>query len=125
MLDGLERTDRATELHTILGVLDRHLEDELSATDLLGGEGNGGEIEDGDSDLLGNEPAYGSDGAVMGIGTSGAFGHAVGKSLAFVYVDPEYEAAGSTFEIEMLGVRRRATVLDEPAYDPASKALRS
>ncbi len=83
------------------------------------------EIDDGDSDLLGNEPAYGSDGAVMGIGTSGAFGHAVGKSLAFVYVEPDYEPAGSTFEIEMLGVRRTATVLADPAYDPKSEALRA
>lgn len=83
------------------------------------------EIDDGDSDLLGNEPAYGRDGEVMGIGTSGAFGHSVGKSLGFVYVAPEYEAPGSTFELDMLGVRRTATVLAEPAYDPANEALRA
>ncbi len=82
------------------------------------------EIEDGPSDLLGNEPAYGSDGAVMGIGTSGAFGHAVGKSLGFVYVAAEYEEPGSTFELDMLGTRRTATVLAEPAYDAANAALR-
>ena len=83
------------------------------------------ELDDGDSDLLGNEPAYGDDGQVMGIGTSGAFGHAVGKSLAFVYVAPDYEAPGSTFELDMLGVRRTATVLAEPAYDPHNTALRA
>jgi len=83
------------------------------------------EIDEGDSDLLGNEPAYGSDGEVMGIGTSGAFGHSVGKSLGFVYVAPDYEAPGSTFELDMLGVRRSATVLAEAAYDPANQALRS
>ena len=83
------------------------------------------EISDGDSDLLGNEPAYGSDGEVMGIGNSGASGYAVGKSLGFVYVAPEYEAPGSTFELQMLGVRRTATVLAEPAYDPANEAIRA
>jgi len=83
------------------------------------------EIEDGPSDLLGNEPAYGDDGAVIGIGTSGAFGHAVGKTLGFVYVTPDYEAPGSTFELEMLGVHRTATVLAEPAYDAANAALRA
>ena len=83
------------------------------------------EIEDGESDLLGNEPVYGADGKVMGIGGSGAYGHSVGKSLAFVFVAPEYEAPGSTFEIQMLGVRRTATVLAEPAYDPTNEAIRA
>ena len=83
------------------------------------------EIEDGDSDLLGNEPVYGAAGELMGIGGSGAFGHSVGKSLGFVFVTPEYEAPGSTFEIQMLGVRRRATVLAEPAYDPTNEAIRA
>ena len=40
------------------------------------------EIEDGDSDLLGNEPVYGASGELMGIGGSGAYGHAVGKTSA-------------------------------------------
>ncbi len=83
------------------------------------------ELDDGDSDLLGNEPAYGADGQVMGIGGSGAYGHSVGKSLAFVFVAPEYEEPGSTFELDMLGVRRTATVLAEPAYDPKNEALRA
>jgi hypothetical protein len=45
VLDRLERTDRATELHAHLGVLDGHLEHLLGATDLLGGEADGGEVE--------------------------------------------------------------------------------
>ena len=51
VLDGLERADRATELHTDLGVLDRHVEAHLSATDLLGGERHSGEVEDGREDI--------------------------------------------------------------------------
>ena len=83
------------------------------------------EISNGESDLRGNEPAYGSDGEVMGIGTSGAYGHSVGKSLGFVYVAPDYEAPGSTFELNMLGARRTATVLADASYDPANEALRA
>jgi dimethylglycine dehydrogenase len=83
------------------------------------------ELDEGDCDLLGNEPAYGVDGSVMGIATSGAFGHTVGRSLGFVYVAPEYEAPGTTFELDLLGVRRTATVLAEPAYDPSNHALRA
>ena len=47
VLDRLERADRATELHTDLGVLDRHIEAHLSATDLLGGERHSCEIKNG------------------------------------------------------------------------------
>lgn len=57
--------------------------------------------------------------------TSGAYGHAVGKSLAFAYVNPEFAAPGSTFDIEILSRRRRAKVLAEPAYDPKNERLRS
>ena len=69
--------------------------------------------------------SYDTDGNVIGIGTSGAFGHAVGKSLGFVYVTPDFEAPGSTFEIDMLGTRRTATVLAEPAYDPNNATIRA
>ena len=83
------------------------------------------EVDAGDNDVRGNEPAYGADGEVMGIATSGTWGHTVAKSLAFVYVTPEYEEPGSSFELELLGERRTATVLAEPAYDPANAALRA
>ena len=84
------------------------------------------EVDAGDNDVRGNEPAFapGSD-EPMGIGTSGAWGHSVGRSLAFVYVDPEFEAPGSTFELDLLGERRTATVLAEAAYDPQNRGLRS
>ncbi|MYH87838.1 MAG: hypothetical protein F4125_04365 [Acidimicrobiaceae bacterium] len=61
----------------------------------------------------------------MGIATSGTWGHTVGKSLAFVYVDPAYEAPGSIFELELLGEMRTATVLEESAYDPTNSVLRA
>ncbi|WP_423917226.1 FAD-dependent oxidoreductase [Candidatus Poriferisodalis sp.] len=84
------------------------------------------EVDATDNEVRGNEPAFatGSD-EPMGIGTSGAWGHTVGRSLAFVYVDPRFEASGSTFELDLLGERRTATVLAEAAYDPANKALRA
>ena len=83
------------------------------------------EVDATDSDVRGNEPAFDADGNVVGIATSGTWGHTVGRSLAFVYVAPEFEAPGSTFELDLLGERRKATVLAEPAYDPASTAPRA
>ena len=61
---------------------------------------------------------------VIGLTTSGGYGHSVGKSLAFVYVKPEYTTPGSTFDIEILAERCQATVLAEPAYDPANERMR-
>ena len=78
-----------------------------------------------DNDVRGNEPAFDGEGNVMGIATSGTWGHTVARSLAFVYVAPEFEAPGSTFELDLLGERRTATVLAEPAYDPANTAPRA
>ena len=83
------------------------------------------EVDATDNDVRGNEPAFDGDGNVMGIATSGTWGHTIGRSLAFVYVAPEFEAPGSTFELHLLGERRTATVLPAPAYDPANTALRA
>ena len=46
------------------------------------------EFDDRASDLRGNAPAFDETGNVIGIGTSGAYGHAVGKRLGYVYVTP-------------------------------------
>jgi len=77
-----------------------------------------------DADVRGGEPVFDGD-KVIGVTTSGAYGHSVQKSLAFVYVPPEYAAPGTTFDIEILGHRHLAKVLAEAAYDPQNKRLRS
>jgi dimethylglycine dehydrogenase len=82
------------------------------------------EVDVKDSDVRGGEPAFVGN-EVIGVTTSGAYGYAVQKSLAFVYVPPEYAAPGTTFDIEILGLRYLATVLPEAAYDPQNKRLKS
>ena len=81
------------------------------------------EVDATDTDCLGNEPVY-HDGRLVGLTTSGAYGHAVEKSLAFAYVDPQLVAPGTGFEILMLGERRKARVLEAPAWDPLNERLR-
>jgi dimethylglycine dehydrogenase len=81
------------------------------------------EIEAKDTDALGNEPVYHGD-KLVGLTTSGAFGHAVRKSLAFGYVEPELARTGEAFEVLMLGEKRRARIIPEPAYDPENVRLR-
>tara|TARA_B100000446_G_scaffold51582_1_gene47601 strand:+ start:227 stop:2674 length:2448 start_codon:yes stop_codon:yes gene_type:complete len=86
------------------------------------------EVDATDSDCRGNEPTYDpadDSSEAMGITTGGAWGHTVGKSLAFAYVDPAFLEPGSTFEIALFGGRHTATVLAEAAHDPSNERLRA
>jgi len=77
-----------------------------------------------DSDVAGGEPVF-AGGRAIGVTTSGGFGHATGKSLAFAYVDTGYETAGTRLEVELIGDRWPATVLAKPVYDPGNVRLRA
>jgi dimethylglycine dehydrogenase len=77
-----------------------------------------------DADCAGNEPVYAGD-RLVGLTTSGAYGHAVEKSLAFAYVEPAYAKPGAAFEVLILGERRKAVALDDAAWDAANLRLRA
>ena len=81
------------------------------------------EVDVDDSDCLGNEPVLDGE-KIIGVTTSGAYGHTVGKSLAFAYVQPQYTHSGTEFEIRILGRNCSAIVLKEAAYDPLNLRLR-
>ena len=85
------------------------------------------EVDATDSDCRGNEPAYppGGGGRPIGVTTSGTWGHTVGRSLCFAYVEPAFAGPGSTFEVVLFGESHRATVLDGPAHDPTNERLRA
>lgn len=83
-------------------------------------------VSDGDNDALGNEPLFQKGGDdIIGVTTSGAFGHSVGRSIAFGYVKPALAAAGTKLEIAMLGERREAVVTGRAVYDPDNAKLRA
>ena len=82
------------------------------------------EIDSGDSDLRGSEPIFAGNEAI-GVTTSGGYGHLVQKSLGFGYVDPPWSDPGTEFEIELLGERFTAKVLNAPVYDPANHRLKA
>ncbi len=81
------------------------------------------ELAPGDCDARGGEPVL-AGGDVIGVTTSGGYGHVTGKSLLFAYVDPRHAPPGSAFDVEVLGQRRAATVLAEPVWDPGNERLR-
>jgi dimethylglycine dehydrogenase len=81
-------------------------------------------VEAVDNDCYGNEPVY-HDGRIVGLTTGGAYGHAVGQSLAFAYVEPVLAQAGTEFEILMMEQRCAARVLVAPAWDPGNARLKA
>jgi len=82
------------------------------------------EVDAADADCLGSEPVYYAD-RLVGITTSGAYGFAVRKSLAFAYIDPATARAAGDFEIMIRGERRAARMVPQPAWDPNNERLRA
>jgi dimethylglycine dehydrogenase len=78
-----------------------------------------------DADPLGNEPLYDLQGKLIGRATSGYYGHALAKSLAIGYVQSAFAPVGTELMIEILGQRKRATILVDSPYDPENKDLKA
>ena len=82
------------------------------------------EIDADSADAIGNEPIY-HNGKIVGVVTSGGFGHRINKSLAFGYVDSDKSETNIELEVEILGKRRKALVLDKIPYDEQNLRLKS
>ncbi|MEM7360880.1 MAG: FAD-dependent oxidoreductase [Pseudomonadota bacterium] len=65
------------------------------------------------------------DGEVIGSTASVAYGHTVGKILAFAFIKQEYHQAGLDLEVIIAGKPRAGKILDAAAYDPMSSLPRS
>jgi glycine cleavage system aminomethyltransferase T/glycine/D-amino acid oxidase-like deaminating enzyme len=79
-------------------------------------------VDDGRSVVLGHEPVF-LDGRPAGYVTSAAFGHTVGKPVAYAWL-PASATPGTAVEIEYFGRRIRATVAAEPLVDPEMARIR-
>lgn len=78
------------------------------------------EIEpDGQNDGHGGEAVL-LDGKVVGSTASVAYGHTVGEILAFAYVNPQANVAGTEVQVVIAGAPRPGRILGAPAYDPQS-----
>ena len=77
-----------------------------------------------DTDPLGNNPIY-HGGELVGRSTSGNYGFRVEQSLALAMVQPELAAVGTRFDIEVLGERCPAQVIEESPWDPGNERLRA
>jgi len=82
------------------------------------------EIDVDDADARGNEPVYHNN-KIVGVITSGGYGFRVNKSLAFAYVQAELAKDGTELSVEIQGQKRKAKILNTPAYDPQNIKLKS
>jgi dimethylglycine dehydrogenase len=80
------------------------------------------QIDATDSDPIGYEPVWAAD-KVVGYCTSGGYSHWLGKTIAFALV-PRALDAQQSLQVEILGERRGATLMDGVPFDPAGDRLR-
>ena len=59
-----------------------------------------------------------SGGDLIGVVTSGGYGHTIGKNIAMGFVDTPHAAIGTELEISIIGNRYKATIVAEPIFDP-------
>src|SRR5919112_1676551 len=79
-------------------------------------------VDDGRSMVLGHEPVFVA-GQPAGYVTSAAFGHTIGRPIAYAWL-PASATPGTSVEIEYFGRRIPATVATEPLVDPEMTRLR-
>ena len=75
-----------------------------------------GEVAATDCDIYDGEAVMQGD-RVVGVCTSGGFGHATGKSLTFAYVEP---GLTDGLEVVILGERRALSLYADPVWDPTN-----
>ena len=75
------------------------------------------------ADVIGDEPVW-YDGEVVGWVTSGGYSHFCDTSVALGYVPAELEGATGRFEIEVVGDRREARLVDGCLWDPEATRMR-
>jgi len=77
------------------------------------------------ADATGGEPVFAADGTPLGQVTSGAYGYAVGRSLAIAYLKAGLAKPGDEVSVAILGRPHRAVILEAPAFDPQGMRLRA
>jgi dimethylglycine dehydrogenase len=77
-----------------------------------------------DADARGSEAIY-KNGEIVGRATSGGYGWRCEKSLALGIVRLDLTKIGTKLDIEILGEKYKAVVIDESPFDPANECLRS
>ncbi len=76
------------------------------------------------ADAIGGNPIY-HNGEMVGRATSGNYGFRVEQTLAMVMVPPALAKIGTSFEIDILGERYPAVIIEDSPFDPDNARLRA
>jgi glycine cleavage system T protein len=81
-------------------------------------------FDDPEAMALGKEPIL-DGGRTLGYVTSANYGYSVGKHIVYGYLPLEYASEGVQVEVMYFGQRYKATVVNEPLYDPHMSKLKT
>ncbi len=76
------------------------------------------------AECFGNEAVF-SNNKLVGIITGGAYGHRVGHSIAFAYIEPSMCSDGEKLTVETSLGKRKCHVISEAVYDSGNNKLLS
>jgi len=77
-----------------------------------------------DADPWGYNPIFNGD-QIVGMTSSGGYGHRTDKSIAMGYVPPALAVPGTRLEVEVLGKKLAAEVVAMPLYDPKNERMKA
>jgi dimethylglycine dehydrogenase len=81
------------------------------------------EVDAEDADVVAYEPIW-MDNQVVGFCTSGGYSHYAEKSIALGFMPTQHATDGREVEIEILGNRRKATLITQPLFDADGARMR-
>ena len=81
-------------------------------------------LDDPKSVVVGKEPILDGD-RVLGYVTSANYGHSIGRGIVYGYLPVDYAKVGRAVEVLYFGERLKATVANEPLYDPAGSRMKA
>ncbi len=77
-----------------------------------------------EADCWGSEPIFQGE-TLVGYATSGGYGWRLGQSLCVGWINSDVAEPGGKLDVQILGDRRAATVVADPAFDPDNARLLS
>jgi len=128
------KSDLHTEFTVLEAGLDRfvNMDKEFQGRDAIAAQREAGhrrvfvamEVDNEAASAHTGDPIYAGD-ELVGVVTSGAYGHHLGINIAMGYVEPAWSEPGVELSLEVIGQRCSATVRSEPMFDPEHRRPRT
>ncbi len=128
------KSDLHTEFTVLEAGLDRfvNMEKDFQGRDAIAAQRDAGhrrllvamEVDNESASAHTGDPIYSGD-QLVGVVTSGAYGHHMRTNIAMGYLDPAWAEPGTELSVEVIGHRCGAIVRTEPMFDPEHRRPRT